>query len=176
MENQEIYKILKEEIGDIFIEEISDELKFIDKYYIDKEREKFILICNVFENEEELINKWESYQDEEIALILQNNIFRNDDIRWDMYYLLIYKGDKRIDDLICYEIERDRFCCKKLIINAQSEILFRRDLKYKLPLTTIYSDFTGEVDVATDEYFLEIVNKKSNLDVRKILELLNYNK
>jgi len=176
VENEEIYKILKEEIGDNFIEEIPSELKFIDKYYIDKERKKFIFICKVFESEQELINKWEYYQDEEIALILQNNTFKNDDIRWDMYYLLIYKGDKHIDELKSYEIERDRFCCKKIIINAQAEILFKRDLKCKFPLTNIYSIFNEKVDVANDDYFLESITQKSNLDARKVLEVLKYNK
>ena len=176
MVNEKIYSILKEKIGDNFIEEKPEELKFIDKYYIDNERKKFIFICKVFENEQELLDNWEYYQDEEIALALQNKTFKNDDIRWDMYYLLIYKGDKSIDELKCYEIERNRFCCKKLIINAQSEVLFRRDIKFKLPLTDIYSSFNGQVDVANDEYFIEKIIQKSNLDVRKILELLGYDK
>lgn len=176
MDNEQIYSILKEELGDKFIEVVTGELKFIDKYYIDQEKMKFVVICKVFEDAQELIEKWEYFQDEDIALKLQNKIFKNDDIRWDMYYLLIYKGDKQLDDLICYEIERDRFCCKKLIINAQSKILLSRDIKYKLPLTNIYSTFTGVFNVANDEYFLELINKKTNIDAKKVLEIFKFNK
>lgn len=175
MENDNIYKILKEVLGESFIEEAPDELKFIDKYYIDKERRKYVLICKVFSDDQELNDKWEVYQDEDIALRLQNEIFKNDDIRWDMYYLLIYKGHEEIDDLRCYEIERNRFCCKKLIFNAKSEVLFKRDLRYKLPITTIYSSFSEDVDVANDDYFFEIINKKCNIDAKKVLKILKYN-
>jgi hypothetical protein len=176
VDNEYIYSILKEELGEIFIEEVSEELRYIDKYFIDIERTRYVIICKIFNDSQELYDKWELYQDEDIALSLQNNKFKNDDIRWDMYYLLIYKGDKKLDDLKGYEIERDRFCCKKLTINAQSEVLLRRDLKYKLPITGIYSNFTGEVDVANDEHFLKLVTEKTNLDIKSILKALNYTK
>ena len=175
MNNEKIYDIIKEYIGKDFVEESFDELKLIDKYYIDKEKEKFIFICKVFEDNIDLVNNWERYQDEKIALILQNKIFKNKDIRWDMYYLLIYKGSTELDELKCYEIERDKFCCKKLIINATTQELMREDLQCKLPVTNIYSNFSGNVDVANDEYFLEKVKIKSSFDVKKILEILNYN-
>ncbi|GAA0180416.1 hypothetical protein SH2C18_31140 [Clostridium sediminicola] len=175
MDNTYIYSVLKEVLGKDFIEEISDELRYIDKYFIDIDRKKYIVICKIFDSVQELYDKWEFYQDEDIALKLQNYIYKNDDIRWDMYYILIYKGDQQIDDMKGFEIERDRFCCKKLIINAQSEVLFRRDLNYKLPIAGVYSKFTNDVDVANDELFFKLVNEKTNLDVKEIMDKLNNN-
>lgn len=175
MEIKEIYRILKEKIGDDFIDESPKELNFIDRYYIDKERRKFILVCKVFKDEKELLDNWEYYQDEDIALILQNNIFKNDDIRWDMYYLLIYRGNKIIDQLKSYEIERNRFCCKKIVISAKSKDIFEQDLTLKLPITNIYLNFNGKVDVANEDYFFDSITKKANIDIKQILEILNYN-
>lgn len=172
MKSSTIYATIKAILGENFKEVHWEKLKHIDRYYIDQEERKYILICKIFKDTEDLMKNWELYQDEDIALKLQNVKYLNDDIRWDMYYLMIYKGEKDIDSLTRYEIERDRFCCKKLVIDGRSSISLNKGLKHKLPMLKIVSNSNDEVEIANDEHFFNIIQTKTGIDAKKVLNEL----
>jgi hypothetical protein len=175
VENNEIYDCIVENLGEDFTLYKYEGLKYMDKCYIDSTKKKYILICKVFDNIEELKSNWEQYQDEDVAIYMQNSLFKNDDIRWDMYLLLIYKGMEKLNYLESYKIEKDRFCCKKIILKAQTRIFFENELKQKLPMMKFYTDYTEAIDVADDKIFLDLMQKELDFDIRETLNILKYN-
>lgn len=141
-------------------------LKHIDHYFIDETGEKYLFYYSYFEDFNMLMQFWQAIQDEDIAFYLQGQKFSRKDIRWDTYYIILYKNDKGIKEDIYVNIERNRFCCKKLILCAESEDTLISDLKSKLPFTT--PDYYPESDlclVSNEEFFNEL-RKIALLDER----------
>jgi hypothetical protein len=132
-------------------------LKHTKHYFTDEKSEKYLFYYSYFEDFNMLMQYWQAIQDEDIAFYLQGHKFARKDIRWDTYFILLYKNDKGIKEDIYVNIERNRFCCKKLILCAESEATLINDLRSKLPFTT--SDYYPESDlclISNEEFFNEL--------------------
>lgn len=132
-----------------------DKLRYTKYYYTDPEVRKYVLYPMVFHNTKELLEMWEIAQNEDIAAHLQSKVFPYKDIRWDMYFLLIYVETDLTDDNIV-AIERDKFCCKKVLINAEDSTKFIEDLKAKLPFTDNYYPSNDTLTLDDHEFFHEL--------------------
>ncbi|KXH86964.1 ABC-three component system middle component 1 [Sporosarcina sp. HYO08] len=151
-----------------------DMLKKCDCYYIDEEAKKYIFICKVFTSISDVILEWERSQDEDIALYLQQEKYANSDIRWDMYFVVIYLGNENLDKYTFDLIEQDKFCCKKLIIDMSSNSDIIAALNNKLPFSRDYFRLGDITDVFNDATFLKELNNKSGLENNVLtLDLLN---
>lgn len=139
---------------------IDKRCEYIDCYYIDSNKEKYIFACKVFENKHELFAQWELAQDQDIALYMQSELFPRNDIRWDIYYLLIYIGEDEFGIDEYYNIEKDRFCCKKYVIKARTEQECIDNFNFKLPLTSNFYQLDKLSNLITDEEFFQELRKK----------------
>lgn len=165
LDRETLYIKADEYFNSFGLERVLDEkLTKTDRYYIDPEEEKYIFICKVYKEKNQLMLDWESSQDEDIALYLQQNKFANNDIRWDMYFVIIYIGDDHLGFEDFHAIEKDKFCCKKLVLNVKNEEDFFEDLNNKLPFTKGYFKLGDKNEVFTDSGFLESLNVKSELE------------
>lgn len=123
-------------------------------YFIDEEKRKYLICYTLFESGEDLIEKWERYQDEYISGYLQLEKFYDNDIKWDIYYLLIYTDEQPINPEKELSIERDKFCCKKAIINLTNSKYLIEQLKEKLPVSKNYYPM-NKFNVIDYKYFIE---------------------
>lgn len=139
---------------------IDPRCKYIDCLYIDPNREKYIFACKIFDNKYEMFKNWELVQDHDIALYLQNELFSRNDIRWDIYYLLIYirEDDLTIDEY--HFIEKDRFCCKKYVIKAKDQKELIENFNFKLPLTSNFYQLEKLNALITDDQFFQQLREK----------------
>lgn len=164
MDKETVYFTVDEYFNGFGIQRITDEkLKKTDCYYIDPEEEKYIFVCKVFTHKSQLIMNWESFQDEDIALYMQQKKYANNDIRWDMYFVIIYIGDDQFEIEEFLAIEKDKFCCKKLVLHAKEEKELHKQLNNKLPLTKDYFKLGDNSEVFTDSGFLKLLNEKNGL-------------
>lgn len=125
-------------------------------YFTDENHLKYLVCFNIFKDIKELENKWEEYQNEDIATYLQSQKYYNNDIKWDIYYILIYLGDDRVPPEIWLSIEKDKFCCKKVFISSESKASIIEQLKQKLPMVKDYYPYKKS-RVINDKYFFEKV-------------------
>lgn len=146
------------------VKEIDEKIAGIGNnfYFIDKEKRKYLICYTLFKNGEELIEKWEEYQDEYISGYLQLDKFYDNDIKWDVYYLLIYNDEQLINVEKKLSIERDKFSCKKSIIHAINIENLIEQLKEKLPVSKNYYPI-NKSNVIDYEYFIK--NLCDELDV-----------
>jgi hypothetical protein len=156
-------EIYKDFIDDYFKEleyiSIQDvELKLIDKYYIDNSQSKYIFACKYFDSKDNLQEEWEKAMDKDIALFLQNTKYSLSDIRWDIYFLILYSGEPLSYDEIS-SIERDKFCCKKLIIDVTSKDKFISEMKIKTCLTKEYFLLQDNWKITTEDEFISKLNE-----------------
>ncbi|SDE07007.1 hypothetical protein SAMN02799630_04663 [Paenibacillus sp. UNCCL117] len=165
MEKSKIYEKLDGFFEKFMIHKKSDEkLKNIDCYYIDSEEKKYIFACKVYHDKQSLFENWESDQDTDIALYLQNDCFSKNDIRWDIYFLLIYVGQDNLTLEEFHNIERDRFCCKKVVLSVSENTKVEEALNFKLPVTNNYYKLNKMENYITNESFLENLRKRASLD------------
>lgn len=152
--NKIIYEFLTKELG--LVKETDENILGIgnDFYFTDKEKRKYLICYTLFENGEELLKKWEEYQDEYISGYLQVDKFYKSDIKWDIYYLLIYNDEQPINPEKELSIERDKFCCKKAIINSSNTNTLLEQLKEKLPVSKNYYPM-NKSNVRDYKYFIE---------------------
>lgn len=164
-----VYSNIDEFFSKFNMEKIIDpRCRYIDCYFIDPNSEKYIFICKVFDDKSKLFNEWELAQDQDIALYIQNELFPRNDIRWDIYYLLIYFGEEELSIDEYHHIEKDRFCCKKYVINARTEQELINSFNFKLPLTLNFYQLDKLNNLITDEQFFEQLRNKVNFN-KKIL-------
>lgn len=180
MEKENASILLQNYLEKITMKSVCDEnLKHCKSYFIDSSGEKYIFYCIFFDSVEELLNSWEEKQDDDIALYLQSVKYANSDIRWDMYYLLLYNGSETLSDDYYIKIERNRFCSRKILINTTDEATFIGDLSKKLPLTN--PDYYPDSDlclISNNEFFNEL-RKVAGLDINVFTDdifenILNY--
>lgn len=165
------YNNINRIIDDYLIDELKM-LKILDEslnnlegksYFIDKENKKYIFCLSIFNSIEDLKNKWEEYQNEDIVLNLQSKKYFDNDIKWDIYYILGCNEDIYIKPELITNIENDKFSCKKVIINCKDrdEIIYQ--LKEKLPIVNDYYKLK-ELNITDDEYFWEkvLINLDNN--------------
>lgn len=160
-----VYSNINDFFSGFKMEKIIDpKFNYIDCFFIDEQKEKYIFVCKVFSEKYELFNEWEIAQDQDIALYIQNELFPRADIRWDIYFLLIYVGteDLSIDEF--HHIEKDRFCCKKYIIKARSKEELLENMNLKLPLTSKFYELDKLNNLITDDQFFEELRKKVNFN------------
>lgn len=161
-----IYKKLEDYVLDIqeYDKIIDDNMKHVDCYYIDKKRERYIFICKVFSTKTDMLSRIGDCQDEDIVY-LQGEVFTNQDIRWDMYFLIFYTGSENLSIEEYHKIENDRYFCKKLIINAQDDDMLKSELDLKLPISKSYYDF-DKLDYCfdSDKKFFEILKREGRLE------------
>lgn len=141
-----------------------DNLKHADGYFADSNEERYIFYCIEFDNKEQLLNSWQQKQDDDIALYLQSSKYLKKDIRWDMYYLILYTGEEQIDIDKCTKIERDRFCSRKVIIDAKTKTSLYSDLNKKLPFALEEYYPSNNLCEVTNEIFYSTLRSKANLD------------
>ncbi|MCK4261121.1 MAG: hypothetical protein KAX49_19250 [Halanaerobiales bacterium] len=162
MDKMEIYSWLDDFFGIQGFKKVADEnLKYVDHYYIDVDEKKYLFICKVFENKADLIDNWKIFENRDIALYLQNKKFAGKDIRWDMYFLLISKSKISAEDIA--RIERNKYCCKKFIINALSQERLKEELNLKLPFTDDFYKLDKLPIVSTAKEFFNQLREKNKL-------------
>ena len=166
-----MYKELSSILGENFKIGDNEGNKYVDKFFIDTSEEKILLICKAFNSMQELLDTWEIIQNEDITLNMQRNKFKNQDIRWDMYFLIFYNGIEKFFDGDFYRIERVRFCCKKIIINAQSKDLLREYLEIKLPLLNKLNTI-DDTSIASDDYFFNCILQNLKQDKFEIIKVI----
>lgn len=165
MEKSQIYNKLDEFFGRFMVYKKYDEnLKNIDCYYIDSEQKKYIFACKVYQDKQSLFEYWETDQDTDIALYLQNECFSKNDIRWDIYFLLIYVGQDNLTLEEYHNIERDRFCCKKVVFSVSESTKIEEVLNFKLPVTNNYYKLNKMENYITNEFFLEHLRNLAGLN------------
>lgn len=125
-------------------------------YFTDGKHMKYLFCFNLFMDIIELENKWDEYQNEDIASYLQSQKYYDNDIKWDIYYILIYLGEEKVNPEIWLSIEKDKFCCKKVFINAESKESIIEQLKQKLPMVKDYYPY-NKSSVINDKFFFEKV-------------------
>lgn len=162
------YQVLYKEIDEMFLSKgfekvIDKKLKFVDCYYIDKDRNKYVFVCKVFTQKQNLIKQFEECQDIDISY-LQGEVFTNQDIRWDMYFLIFYIGDEELNYEEYNHIEKDRFFCKKLIISVQNVEDLKEELNRKLPITSLYYNFNELSNGSIEQSFFDIFRREAHLD------------
>ncbi|MEL7635526.1 MULTISPECIES: ABC-three component system middle component 1 [Sporomusa] len=138
------------------IKKIDEEMKYTKHYYIDKEIRRYILYPFIFNSKQEIISKWQLIQNEDIAIRLQSQLFPYKDIRWDMYFLLIYNGEDDIADDEIIAIERNKFCCKKLYIDARTKENIEGSLKAKLPFTSDYYPQKDTLILSEQDFLIKL--------------------
>jgi len=160
-----LYKELDEMLLSKDFKKVTDkELKHADCYYIDSKMEKYVFICKVYTHKSDLLEQFDNCQAEDISY-LQGNVFANQDIRWDMYFLIFYTGDEGLSFEEYNRIEKDRFFCKKLIISAKTIECMKEELNRKLPVTGSYYNFEGPGNyICHERSFFEIFREKTGLD------------
>jgi hypothetical protein len=164
LEKEMVYFKVDEYFNSFGLKRVFDEkLRQTDCYYIDSEEKKYIFVCKVFTDKRQLMLEWESSQDEDIALYLQQKKYSNSDIRWDMYFVIIYIGDVQLDVEEFNTIEKDRFCCKKLVLNIKDENNLIEEFNNKLPFTKKYFKLSENNDAFSDSGFLKLLNNKSGI-------------
>lgn len=153
-------------------------LKYKKDYFIDNEHKKYLIYTYLFENRDDLIENWDMIQSEDMAFYLQGIKYANQDIRWDCYYLLFYTGEAMQADEVC-KIERDLFCCKKLVVNFNKDSDLKALVNQKLPITqeyypkfandmvtenTLFDSIRSEIGISKDILSNEIL---SNIYINK---------
>lgn len=163
-----VSKYLMEKLN--FIKTKDDNLlNLYDKSYFTDENELKYLVCfNIFMDIRELENTWEEYQNQDIATYLQSRKYYGNDIKWDIYYILIYLGEDKIPPEIWLSIEKDKFCCKKVFINAEDEVSIIEQLKQKLPMVKDYYPYKKS-SVINDEYFFEKVCRELKISKEVVM-------
>lgn len=166
MDNSEILRTLRNYLSNFKISEVNDEnLKHSNSYFTDPDHKRYLFYPIVFESQEEIIKGWELIENEDIAFYLQGIKYPKNDLRWDMYYLLLYKGEDEIKDDIYVKIERNRFCSRKIIISARNNEQFISDLSKKLPFTTAEFYPDSDLCLVSNHDFFEEFRKMAALDV-----------
>jgi hypothetical protein len=146
-----------------FEKEADPNLELVDCYYIDADRNKYVFVCKVFTRKSDLFGQFEYCQDVDISY-LQGKVFTNQDIRWDMYFLIFYIGDEELSYKEYNRIEKDRFFCKKLIITAKNVEDMKQELNRKLPVTGSYYNFDELSKTGVEQSFFEIFRRMAGLD------------
>lgn len=157
-EELDLYKIQDEEL-----EKIGD-----GYYFIDKNKIKYLICYTIFESITDLLSYWELYQNEFIASKLQMKTFSKNDIRWDIYYILLYNNEKYISPEIELSIERDSFCCKKVCINGFNKEELLEQLKDKLPISK-NNYVTEDSNIISYKEFITRLCKNLGISQDKIL-------
>lgn len=158
-----------QELADILAEnelvKVEDqELQFIGCYFIDKNNEeKYLLGCKTFEDIAELAEKWEEYQDIDLAMYLQGQKFAHSYIRWDMYFLLVYTGAEELPLTLVHKIEHDKFCARKIVLAARDEQELKEQLNFKLPFTREFYKFKALEKVGDDREFFNLLRAEAGL-------------
>jgi len=154
MNKEEILQYIDNYLSKFNLIKVKDSnIQLIDSYYTDERELSYVIACSIFKSKESLLSDWERQQNIDIAAYLQAKKYAAQDVRWDMYFLLINMDEEiKIEEYL--NIERDRFCCKKLLINASNKLLLKRDLNQKLPFTDEYYPSSPAV-INTDEYFFD---------------------
>ena len=165
-ESKEIYKNLEQIIfNNNNFKKITDiNLKDADCYYMDSSGKKYVFICMVCDNKTHLYEQMNDCQDKDITY-LQSKVFANQDIRWDMYFIILYRGSEDLNFDEYNQIEKNRFFCKKLVIRSASYEMMLEDLNRKLPVTGAYYSFDAEMNTLNpDTSYFEIFRKEAGLD------------
>lgn len=165
MEIDKICSIMETFFNRFNIMKFDDEkLKYSSNYYADAEHKKFLLYCQIFDTKKALLDNWEVIENEDIAFYLQGKKFAKHDLRWDMYYLLLYNGTENIDEDIYVKIERNRFCSRKIILLTLEEEQFSLELSKKLPFTNAEFYPDNDLCLVSNHDFFEEFRNIANLD------------
>jgi len=138
-------------------------LKHTDAFYSDENFNKYAFYFQIFDKKDTMLDTWQNIQDEDIALYLQNELFPYKDIRWDIYYILICRDDKTILENEFLLIEKNKFCCKKIVVDGRSIETIKEDFQSKLPFTKNYYPMDNAV-LVNEERFLDELRKIASLD------------
>lgn len=152
-------------VDELKLKKINDDrLKNISNkcYFTDVEEKKYIICYTMFEDINQLIDKWEEYQDEDIALYLQSDKYRSNNIKWDIYYMLVNLGKNEISAEKWIAIEKDKFSCKKIYISTENEEEIIENLKQKLPTVKDYYP-NNQLSAIDEKYFFECVCEELKL-------------
>jgi hypothetical protein len=169
LDKKSIYLTIETIFNKFQLNKIEDSsLKYCDFYYTDITEKKYIFVCKHFEDKTELISRWEEYQDKDIALYLQREKYAKRDIRWDIYFLLFYSGKEKITEEEYHKIEKDRFCCKKFIIDSEGKERIEEDFNRKLPFTSNYYGLDKIADTITDNEFYNLLRDEAKLSKETI--------
>lgn len=128
-------------------------------YFTDSEERKYLICYSIFKDINELYERWESYQDEDIVLYLQSQKYKDNDIRWDIYYILINLNQSKIPAEYWMKIENDKFSCKKVYVSTESKEKIIEQLKQKLPTVKDYYP-DSKLSVIDEKTFFEHVCKE----------------
>jgi len=140
---------------------IADQNLIHNKYYFEID-EKYIVYYSIFSNVEDLVNNWETFQNQDIGIYLQQKKYYRKAVRWDIYYLLIYTGEIPIQIGKIIEIEKDKFCSKKCIVCAKDIIELHNQLNKKLPVTLNYYSLS-DYPIISDDWFLKKLSEEINI-------------
>lgn len=141
-----------------------EKLKYSKYYFTDCEHSKYLFYYKIFNSKEDLMNRWEEVENIDIALYLQGTKYNKNDLRWDMYYLLIYNGMEEINEDVYVRIERNRYCSRKIIISVHDYEQLLLELSKKLPLTDGRFYNSGDLCLYSNHEFFEEFRKVASLD------------
>ena len=151
----------------------NSKLKYADGFYSDENLKKYAFYFQIFNKKATMLDTWQNIQDEDIALYLQNELFPYNDIRWDIYYILICVDDKPILENEFLLIEKNKFCCKKIVVDGRTIETIKESFQSKLPFTKDYYPMDNAV-LVDGERFLDELRKIASLDVNIFTnEILN---
>ena len=148
----------------------NDNLEHFDSYFTDLEAEKYLFVYSIFNSFKELEDNWKDYQNEDIALYLQNKLYKGMDLRWDIYYLLFYKSQSEISQSKIYDIERNKYICRKLVIPMRSKEEVISDLNLKLPISKNFYNLSQSTKSFSEKDFYEKLIKKMEIRNSKLSE------
>ncbi|RCW53381.1 ABC-three component system middle component 1 [Halanaerobium sp. ST460_2HS_T2] len=146
----------------------SDDLEYFDSYFTDLEEKKYLFVYSIFNSFKELEENWEDYQNEDIALYLQNELYKGMDLRWDIYYLLFYKSQSEINQSKIYDIERNKYICRKLVIPMGNEKELINNLNLKLPISKNFYNLSQSTKSFSEKDFYEKLIKKMGIKNSKL--------
>jgi len=146
----------------------NDNLEHFDSYFTDLEEEKYLFVYSIFNSFKELEDNWKDYQNEDIALYLQNKLYKGMDLRWDIYYLLFYKSQSEISQSKIYDIERNKYICRKLVIPMGSKEEIIGDLNFKLPISKNFYNLSQSTKSFSEKDFYEKLIKKIGISNTKL--------
>lgn len=169
--------MFKKTIQELFEVKIhkDQELKHLDSYFTDPEEKKFVFAWSSFNNFSQLNHNWEDYQNQDIALYLQNEKYGKQNIRWDIYYLLFYPAGENIDPAEIFKIEKDRHICRKIIIEYHNQDDLKEQLINKLPFSSEFYDSSTTTDNYTQREFYSRLKNKLGFEAAEIKNNLKIN-
>lgn len=159
-----VYQWLTEFFQQIGLYKVNDPaLRELEYYFTDPQEEKYLLGCKIFQTAAELARNWETAQDVDLAIYLQDGKYAHSYIRWDMYFLLLYVGEEELPLPLIHKIEHDKFCSRKVVLTARSKLELVEQMNFKLPLTREFYNFKALEKVGDDREFFNLLRAEAGL-------------